>query len=69
VVVANRLRDLRLARGLTQADLARLLGVSAYTVARWEAGEMVPTARNARRLARRLGVSVEELGLPGRRGR
>ncbi len=62
----NRVRELREARGLSQADLARLLGVSAYTVGRWEAGQMVPAARNARRLAKRLGVSLEELGLPQR---
>ena len=47
-----------------QAEVeARLLGVSVRTFTRWENGESVPTARNARKLARRLGVSVEELGV------
>ena len=60
---SNRLRELRRARGLSQEDLARLLGVSGYTVTRWEAGHMVPNARHARQLARRLGVSVDDLRL------
>jgi transcriptional regulator with XRE-family HTH domain len=63
VEAPNRLRELRQARGFSQADLARLLGVSDYTVTRWETGQMRPTAGNARKLAKRLGVTVEALGL------
>jgi transcriptional regulator with XRE-family HTH domain len=53
-------------RRLRLVDRARSpagLGVSGYTVTRWEAGTMLPTARNARKLARRLGVDVEALEL------
>ena len=62
----SRLRELREARGLTQTSLALLVGVAERTYRTWEAGTNVPTARNARRLARRLGVTVEalELGKP-----
>ena len=39
----NRIRELRAAGpGLVQADLARLLGASGYTVGHWEAGRMAP---------------------------
>jgi transcriptional regulator with XRE-family HTH domain len=61
---ANRVKALRSSVGLTQEELARLLGVSLRTLSRWEKGETTPTLRNARRLARRLRVAVEELGLP-----
>ena len=62
-MATNRLRELREARGLTQTSLALLVGVAERTYRSWEAGTNVPTARNARRLARRLGVTVEALGL------
>ena len=35
---ANRLRDLRRAKGLTQEALASLLGVSRQAVSKWEQG-------------------------------
>jgi putative transcriptional regulator len=63
VAAPNRLRELRQARGFSQEELARLLGVAGYTVTRWETGQMRPTAGNARKLARRLGVDVDALGL------
>jgi transcriptional regulator with XRE-family HTH domain len=65
---SSRVAELRRARHLTQLDVATSLGVSLSTVRRWESGESAPTARNARRLARRLGVSVEALGLAERSG-
>jgi transcriptional regulator with XRE-family HTH domain len=63
---ANRVKALREARGLTQQELATLLGVGLRSIVRWESGDATPTPRNARKLARRLGVAVEELGLPER---
>lgn len=36
-------KKLRLAAGLTQEDLVRLMGVSVSTVRRWEKGEAEPT--------------------------
>ncbi|MEG0016174.1 MAG: helix-turn-helix domain-containing protein [Gordonibacter sp.] len=39
--LAQRLRDQRLALGLTQAELAKKSGVSARTVARLESGESI----------------------------
>jgi transcriptional regulator with XRE-family HTH domain len=59
----SKIRELREARGMTQADLARLLGVSDNTVHRWEAGVSVPQRHIRRSLAKRLGVAVDQLGL------
>jgi DNA-binding transcriptional regulator YiaG len=63
----NRIREIRELRKreepgrFTQAGLAAQVGVDTATLRRWEAGATVPTPRHAKALARRLGVSVEEL--------
>ena len=57
----NRLRELREAKGLTQAQLADLIGVSRKTVNTVENGVFVPSTVVALKLAKALGSSVEEL--------
>ena len=42
-LVANQLKALRSRRGLTQTDLAKLLGVSFASVSRWENGLAAPS--------------------------
>ena len=59
-----RIRELREAIGLTQEALASRVGVNRDTIWRWEIGQSVPQRRFRVSLARRLGVSIEELGLP-----
>ena len=59
--IAETLKLLRKRKRLTQEDLARLLGVSRITVARWETGQRHPTAEQLIRLSEVLGVSPEEL--------
>ncbi|WP_051914544.1 helix-turn-helix transcriptional regulator [Thermorudis peleae] len=44
--------------GLSQTELARRLGVSQPTVARWESGEHVPEIATLVRLAETLGLHV-----------
>ena len=57
----SRLRTLREAKGLTQRDLAALSDVSQPAVAMYESGDRCPTLEIAARLARALGVRIEEL--------
>jgi putative transcriptional regulator len=57
----NRLRDERARRGLTQAELAALVGVSRKTINTVENGVFVPSTVLALRLARALGRPVEAL--------
>lgn len=59
--LGNRLLALRAARGLTQAALAELVGVSRKTINTVENGVFVPSTLLALRLARALGVPVEEV--------
>lgn len=58
---ARRLRDLRDQRGVTQKDLADLLGVQVALVSRYERGLSVPSAATLVDLARVLQVSTDEL--------
>lgn len=57
----NRLRELREAKGLTQAQLADLIGMSRKTVNTVENGVFVPSTIVALKLAGALGCKVEDL--------
>jgi len=59
----NRIKEHRERRLLTQDELADLLGVTSGTVSSWERGVAKPRLRMIRALAKKLGVSSEELGL------
>jgi transcriptional regulator with XRE-family HTH domain len=55
----------RKAAGFTSQDaLARRMRISKGTVARWEQGVVMPRAPYLRKLAKTLGISVEELFQP-----
>ena len=57
----NDVRERRRERGLSQADLAKALGVSRQTVNSIETGRWVPSLALALSLGRFFEVSVEEM--------
>ena len=57
----NCLRDLRKARGLSQADLAEAIEVSRQTIIAVEADKYDPSLPMAYKLAAFFGVAVEAL--------
>jgi len=59
--VSKRVRELRLAAGLSQAELAQAADVSRQLVGAVEAGRHVPAVDAALRLAVALGTTVEQL--------
>jgi transcriptional regulator with XRE-family HTH domain len=59
------LMQLRQAAGLTQAEVARVLGVPQQNVAFWEFAEKPPRSDVLPKLAQLLGVSVEAILSPG----
>lgn len=59
----NRVRALRLAAGLTQQELARMVGVSRQTINAVENGRFDPSVRLAFRLARVFQLRIEEVFL------
>ena len=58
---ASRLKEVRTAAGLTQAELAERAGVSRKTVNTVENGVFVPSTVLALSLARALNTTVEDL--------
>ena len=60
-VTGIAIKQLREARGLTQAALADLIGVSSKTVSKWETAKGLPDISLIQSLAKALGVSVIEL--------
>ncbi len=62
----NFIRELRLEKGLSQAQLGEACGVSNKAVSKWENGASKPSMDTLRRLADLFGVTTEEL-LAGRR--
>ena len=57
----TRVAETRKARGLSQAKLAKRLGVATSTIARIELGEMEPTVSTALAIAKALDRRVEFL--------
>ena len=57
----GKLRALRKEKGLTQAELAKMVGVNVYSVKMWEGNYFEPNAGNLRAICLALGCSAEEL--------
>lgn len=58
---SRNLRRLRLDKGLTQEQLAGVLGVSVQSVSRWECGNTLPDVMLLPEIARLYGVMVDDL--------
>lgn len=56
-----RIKELRCSAGLTQGELARLIGVSRVTIANWELGRRHPPVQSLPLIANTLNCSVGEL--------
>ena len=62
VVLAERLKALRKARGWTQHDLSRASGLTRSHISRLERGDIqLPSSERLRQLAQALGTSVDDL--------
>lgn len=57
----QRLVDAREAAGLSQDDLGYLVGGGGGAIRKYERGDVVPGSNKLRRLARELGVMMEDL--------
>jgi putative transcriptional regulator len=61
LVLKNRLKEARADRGLSQAELAKLVGVSRNTISSIETGQFSPTAKLALVLCTALDKRFEDL--------
>ena len=60
-ILAERLRFLREQRNLTQADVAKEIGIATFTYQRYEYGEREPSASLLKTLADFYNVSADYL--------
>ena len=56
-----RIREIRKERGMTQKELAQVVGVDQSAVAQWETGASGPHRNKLPKLAKALGCTVDEL--------
>ncbi len=59
--VGNHIKELRIKLGLTQAQLAALVGVARVSILAIENGQFLPTIETALRISKALGVPVEHI--------
>ena len=57
----KRLKELRLANGLTQKDLAKAIEVGRTTISEYESGKIVPKQEGLLKIANHFNVSVDYL--------
>ena len=60
-IFTERLKELRLKKGLTQKDIADLVHVNRVTYTNWEKGKREPSFENLIKLADLLEVSLDWL--------
>ena len=60
-IFAERLKDLRIEKGLSALKLSKELGVDDNTILRWEKEIMVPNIINLYKIAVYFGVSTDYL--------
>ena len=58
---ATRLKELRLANGLTQKDLGKAIEVGRTTISEYESGKIVPKQEGLLKIANHFNVSVDYL--------
>ena len=61
LVLKNRIKEVRIEKGLSQAELAEMVGVSRNTISSIETGQSSPTAKLALILSLALEKKFEEL--------
>lgn len=61
MLIGSRLKELRLARGVTQSELGKVLGVTKASVCCYEKGARTPTIDNLIDLVNYFGVSADFL--------
>ncbi len=57
----KNLKDLRVARGIGQAELAKVFNISLKTISHWETGYSEPSIAQLIALARFFDVTVDDL--------
>lgn len=62
-MLAEKIKQYRMAAGLTQKELAGALNASQNTISQYESGKRTPTVKRLLEISTLLGCSVDELTL------
>nr|DAV20174.1 MAG TPA: helix-turn-helix domain protein [Caudoviricetes sp.] len=57
----EKLKVVRMQKGLSQAELGKLLGVQAQTIGRWENGKSEPNLETINKLCKILNITIYSL--------
>lgn len=55
------IKKMRIARNISQAKLARMIGVTVITISRYETGTRTPNVKRLNLLSKALGCTVDDL--------
>lgn len=58
-MIGKKFKEIRTAKGMTQEDIAQSLGVSVFTVQKWEQDKADPNTGTMIKLADLLGASID----------
>ena len=59
--IGKKIMELRKKRGLSQEELAEMIGVARQTISKWELGETSPDIKQSKELSKIFNVSLDEL--------
>lgn len=61
MVIVNRVRELRTAAGMTQKQLADMVGVTVPTVSKWELNQRTLETERVIQISRIFGVPMDQI--------
>lgn len=59
--LGQRLKNARMAAGMTQAQLAWRMELQVFTLQKWETDRVTPRSHNLHRVCRCLGITMDEI--------
>jgi len=59
--VGNKIKELRTDLGMTQAQLAELVGIARVSIVSIETGRYIPTIETALRISKAFGVPTDQI--------
>lgn len=60
-IFAERIRNLRLQKGMTQQELGNIVGVTSTGISYWESAKAIPNFDTLKKLSNYFGVSIDYL--------
>ena len=59
--IGDKIKALRMQKGITQTELANAVCVTTQAVSKWEKGKTLPDIENLPRIAEFFGITIDDL--------